>query len=93
MRSIKLKLMKSLILFLLTVSFIPANAINIDLFSDKDTSVITEPVLKKLYLPLLPIIGYAPANGSQAHWALLIASMALRKSMLMARKKGKPRCS
>jgi len=34
-----------------------------DLFSDKDTTEATEPELRKLYLPLLPIIGYAPANG------------------------------
>lgn len=34
-----------------------------DLFSEKDTTETTEPELRKLYLPLLPIIGYAPANG------------------------------
>ena len=34
-----------------------------DLFSDKDTAALAVPELKKLYLPLLPIIGYAPANG------------------------------
>jgi hypothetical protein len=34
-----------------------------DLFSDKDSSGISEPMLQKLYLPVLPIVGYAPANG------------------------------
>ena len=34
-----------------------------DLFSDTDSASAAEPELHKLYLPLLPIIGYAPANG------------------------------
>lgn len=34
-----------------------------DLFRDKDTTAMAGPELKKLYMPLLPIIGYAPANG------------------------------
>jgi hypothetical protein len=34
-----------------------------DLFSAKDTAVTAEPELHKLYLPVLPIVGYAPANG------------------------------
>jgi outer membrane protein assembly factor BamA len=34
-----------------------------DLFSGKDTAARAEPELNKLYLPVLPIVGYAPANG------------------------------
>ncbi|MCU0377114.1 MAG: outer membrane protein assembly factor [Bacteroidales bacterium] len=35
----------------------------VDIFTHGDTSVVSEPEIKKLYLPVLPIIGYAPANG------------------------------
>jgi hypothetical protein len=34
-----------------------------DLFRAQEPSTISEPELGKLYLPILPIIGYAPANG------------------------------
>jgi hypothetical protein len=34
-----------------------------DLVSTNDPNVLAEPELRKLYLPVLPIIGYAPANG------------------------------
>lgn len=34
-----------------------------DLFSAKDTAARAELEVNKLYLPVLPIVGYAPANG------------------------------
>jgi hypothetical protein len=34
-----------------------------DLVSNSDPNSLAEPELRKLYLPVLPIIGYAPANG------------------------------
>ena len=66
---------RSIICFLsLSVILIPYSGISVkaqnsaqrdigDLFSDKDTVARPEPELHKLYLPVLPIIGYAPANG------------------------------
>lgn len=34
-----------------------------DMVSTSNPSALAEPELRKLYLPILPIIGYAPANG------------------------------
>jgi hypothetical protein len=34
-----------------------------DLFSDKDTAAVSVPQIGKLYMPLLPIIGYTPSTG------------------------------
>src|SRR5690606_1591823 len=34
-----------------------------DLVNTRDINAVAEPELGKLYLPLLPIISYAPANG------------------------------